>query len=248
MTCPVHRIKAKKSQNRPDRHRFFLKSRAPKTGMASLGNVFLTDSSGSMSLEAAMILPLFLMITAVFLSFFPAVEAELDLIQTVSDRTRVLACEEAAGEEEEEASAAMEYSFRPPFFESFLEKPVLKKTMSRRRWNGKSFGSTQEVPVYVTEYGSVYHTSLSCSYLQPKIREAAAGEIPFLRNNDGKIYYPCEYCSAGTDAETVYITVYGTRWHGNRNCAGLHRGIRRMLLSEVGGKPLCSRCREREGE
>ena len=148
-----------------------------------------------------------------------------------------------------EARISARYRVAVPFFSRFSLRMPLEISVSGRLWCGKSFAEAADTQlVYVTQYGSVYHTSLSCRYLSPSVTSAGFAEIPGLRNKNGSIYYPCEICGAGPHAEQVYITGYGTRWHSDRNCAGIRRGIRRMTRAEAKDLPLCSYCRERDGE
>jgi hypothetical protein len=115
-----------------------------------------------------------------------------------------------------------------------------------RGWTG--FGSRQtmseeagEELVYVTDYGTVYHRSLSCHHLKLSIRQTALGGVEALRNTGGGKYYPCERCWE-QGSTVVYITEDGNRYHESLNCSGLTRGIHTMRLSETGGLPPCSNC------
>ena len=287
----------KEYQNRPAEARKDRLVRAPKTAGFFPESAFLTDSrtgsrkenkrkrssEGSLSAEAAFVLPLFVMIFAAVFSLFTAVLSEIRLTGAMSEALRSLAEDnsgisaEAAGrflQSELAGSTALpagdmtvqadgtgafgtggtEYritaGFRTevPFFRRFIRNLSLKKTLSRRSLSGKFWENAEgERPVYLTVYGSVYHTSLSCSYLRISVQEVSFSEISTLRNRDGKIYYPCESCASGSPRDRVLVTTYGTRWHSDRSCAGLRRGILRVSLSEAGGLPMCSRCREMEG-
>ncbi len=114
-------------------------------------------------------------------------------------------------------------------------------------WTGydTSFGlDTGENPdemVYVTEYGEVYHRNIDCVHLRLKVESVNMKDLGHLRNNDGKIYYPCEVCG-NIGAGNVFITGYGERYHSTVNCSGLKRKIYTVPLSEVGGRRPCSSC------
>lgn len=102
-------------------------------------------------------------------------------------------------------------------------------------------GSEEEM-VYVTEHGEVYHRDVDCVHLRVKVESVDFKDLSHLRNNDGKIYYSCEYCGGNVGAGNVYITGYGTRYHTSVNCPGLKRKIYTVPISEVGGKRPCSAC------
>lgn len=102
---------------------------------------------------------------------------------------------------------------------------------------------TDEDPiVYVTRTGTVYHTDISCRYLNPSTRSVAAGSVGNLRNKDGAIYHACELCGAGAGVGSVYVTEYGNRYHSDLYCSGIRRDIQAIHLSEVGGRGPCSVC------
>ncbi len=99
--------------------------------------------------------------------------------------------------------------------------------------------------VYITEYGNVYHTKLSCSYLNPTISAVSASEVSSQRNSSGHKYNACSSCSGtSNDSGTVYITDYGETYHVSLTCSGLKRTIYRKALSEVSGVSACSKCGE----
>ncbi len=110
-----------------------------------------------------------------------------------------------------------------------------------RPGGGKSDGDEEEEMVYVTEYGSVYHRSLSCSHLNVSIKSVNYRDIPKERNVDGAKYYQCEYCKKATGG-TVFITDYGNRYHTDVNCTGLKRTIYTIPISQAVGKSPCSEC------
>ena len=124
----------------------------------------------------------------------------------------------------------------------------ITQTRTVRGWSGftgkSSYSSTTEDDlVYVTNYGTVYHCSLSCRYLDLSIDTCSLDEVSSKRNVDGGKYYPCEKCWDGT-SDTVYITDSGTRYHQTLGCSSLVRGISTMLLDEAlsQGYTACSAC------
>lgn len=107
---------------------------------------------------------------------------------------------------------------------------------------GLSSDSSEDTMVYVTDYGVVYHQSLSCSYLELTIRGISVNKLYNERNESGAIYYRCEKCGDLPKEAVVYVTDYGNRYHTTLSCSGLKRSIHIMQLSEVNGLGGCSKC------
>lgn len=99
----------------------------------------------------------------------------------------------------------------------------------------------QDRIVYMTPEGEVYHLSKSCSYLRLSIRSVAKNEISGLRNMDGDIYYACKQCAQKAN-NTVFITLFGNRYHTSLQCSGLKRSIMAVPIKEVGNRPVCQKC------
>ena len=118
---------------------------------------------------------------------------------------------------------------------------------SVRKWTGYDVCSVlttseEEEYVYITEHGSVYHRSLSCSHLNVNIRVVSATEVDSLRNNNHAKYYPCEYCKKGYSTGLMFITPDGNRAHNNAGCSALKRQVKLVKLSEVGARGPCKDC------
>ena len=118
-------------------------------------------------------------------------------------------------------------------------------------WNGyrpidENAGNKDTEYVFVTETGTVYHRSETCTYLKPSVRSVSGNILGTLRNNSGAKYYPCEVCkpaSGSSIAGLVYITNYGTRYHSSSKCSAIERNYKKVPLSEVEGiLPPCSKC------
>ena len=108
-------------------------------------------------------------------------------------------------------------------------------------------GQEMEQRVYVTETGTVYHTNKYCTHLNLSIKAVDVANIITLRNNNGGKYYACELCGGTPEnADIVYLTRHGDRYHGNTNCQGLKRTWTEIPLSEVGERGLCTRCQKQQ--
>lgn len=153
-----------------------------------------------------------------------------------------------AGEIEESGIVQIDCSYRiHPLFASLT--PVSKELENHyygHAWIGYVLdgGKTdeEEIWVYITETGTVYHKNRGCSYLNPSIRSVSAGEVGKLRNRSGAIYYECPLCDDLPAVSNCYITDYGTDYHRSITCSGLKRTIYAIKLSEAEGKGACSKC------
>lgn len=109
-------------------------------------------------------------------------------------------------------------------------------------WTGND-GDT-EIWVYMTERGSVYHTSRECTYLKLSVSSANYTGIENRRNKYGEKYRECEICAENIKRKsTVFITDQGNRFHYDLSCSGIKRTIYMIRLSEVGNRKKCSRCK-----
>lgn len=156
----------------------------------------------------------------------------------------------AIGTEFEDDMIDLEFTYiaKFPFDIINIKSFICSQKIYIRKWigdedkgEGESEYSDKDVLVYITENGTVYHTSRDCTHLRLSVRKVSPDEINSLRNEGGGKYYSCELCGKGT-ANTVYITDYGDCYHLNINCSGLKRMIISVPLSEVAHMKKCSRC------
>ncbi len=116
-----------------------------------------------------------------------------------------------------------------------------------RKWTGYDVTSgaakeKEEEWVYITPYGESYHTSRECRYLSLKIKAGKIEEISQYRNRSGEIYRICETCGSSANTGLCFYTDYGNRYHTSLQCGGLKRTIRTVKKSEVGNRHACSGC------
>lgn len=113
-----------------------------------------------------------------------------------------------------------------------------------RGWIGEKDNDAEgEEMVYITESGSVYHLTKSCSHLTLTIQEISPGNLPQARNGSGGKYTPCEKCGKEPmQGKNYFITKEGDCFHTKRSCGGLRRTILTIPLSQIGGRSLCKRC------
>lgn len=134
-----------------------------------------------------------------------------------------------------------------PLFASFTPiSKVLKNHYYGHAWTGYALdgGKTEEeeIWVYITETGTVYHKNRGCSYLNPSIRSVSAEELDSLRNRGGGVYYECPLCNDFPAGVNYFVTDYGTNYHRSVSCSGLKRTIYAVKISEAGGRGACSKC------
>lgn len=99
----------------------------------------------------------------------------------------------------------------------------------------------KELYVYITETGSRYHLSDSCSYLKVKVTAIEAEWLEEGRNKWGAKYYPCDKCKP-KERGILYVSEDGKNYHSHGDCSGLKRTIYVVPLCEAEGYSACSRC------
>lgn len=134
---------------------------------------------------------------------------------------------------------------------AFLPKLTLVSRYFGRAWTGfqvdeNEFQSNQEIYVYVTPNGTVYHMSRECTHLQLSVSSCFWEEVKQKRNRNGGRYYPCILCGKKENPRIVYITAEGDRYHMSIQCPGLKRTINIIPLSQAGGRTRCKRCGGKE--
>lgn len=144
------------------------------------------------------------------------------------------------------------YRVQVPFLPGNAGSLVLTQRECQRVWSGNKAPSgenagneeetKEDVLVYITETGSVYHTSLDCSYLKLSVQQIRHNEVINYRSEDGSKYYACDRCEKGGSGFWVYITSSGNRFHTDPNCSALRRNVQTVWLSEVQDRHCCSRC------
>lgn len=113
-----------------------------------------------------------------------------------------------------------------------------------RKWTGYKLEKDEEEDIwlYYTEFGTVYHASRSCSHLDLSIQGIPYAQVDQKRNHSGGKYYLCEKCGSAAVGGMVYITNYGNRYHTGLTCSGLKRKIYMIRKSEATNKRMCKKC------
>lgn len=202
---------------------------------------------GSLTVEASLILPFFLLILLAFFSFFRQYASGAELkIQAAAEAKKVgivLGSAQAAdsGDVTIYKSAKTEDAWSFPFI---TEGMVTEKAVCRA-WVGFTGLETDETYVYITPEGRVYHLYRDCTHLNLSIQSVSLAKALSSKNEYGEKYRKCELCGGQTGA-LVYITSEGNCYHFRRSCSGLKRTVRQVPLSTVEGRSCCIRCMSRE--
>lgn len=148
--------------------------------------------------------------------------------------------------------AGYDYSFASVFFakiqipvrQTFRFYPYIGKTDADKFASEEASGEdeTKKDIVYVTEYGTVYHESRACGYLNVVVRAVPTAQIGQERNSSGRKYTLCERCRKKEAAEMVYISEGGERYHLAASCPGLKRTVLEKERAEVADMPACHKC------
>lgn len=250
-----------------------------------------TCKSGSMTVEAAIVIPLMTCLLAFLLFYFRVMQVELSVQNALEETGRTTAvCAErertepisesvyfgmakgmlmgtlgtdesvkryvvgkAAGIslaessfEGDEIYLCANYQMKFPITLLGRKMFHISQTTRYRKWTGQKNGQQSEegdIWVYITETGTVYHKTSSCSYLELTIRSVDEKIVGDYRNEGGGKYHACEICAEKENPfQKVYITNYGDCYHRDLGCSGIKRTIEMIRLSEVSGKGACSKC------
>lgn len=202
---------------------------------------------GSLTVEAALIMPFFLMILLAFFSFFSqyASAAELQAAAAAEAKKAGIALGSLQGTDSGDVtiykSAKMDEIWINPFYR---EKNIVQSATCRA-WIGFTELETEETYVYITPEGSVYHLYADCTHLDLSIQRVSIVRARSAENEYGEKYRKCEVCDEAFGV-FVYITSEGNCYHSKRSCSGLKRTIQRVSFSEAQGRRGCIRCVSRE--
>ena len=152
--------------------------------------------------------------------------------------------------EEEKISVTARYILKVPvpFFEGAR---IARKLQTERRIysgylpHGRDGADGDNRLVYLTDHGSVYHTSLTCTHICLRISPNSLSLLALKARG----IRPCEKCiKKGAQPGAYYITAEGDCYHSTLSCSGLKRSIRAVPRSEAGGIRPCSRCAKGGGK
>ncbi len=206
---------------------------------------------GSMTVECALALPVFLFAVLTLLSFMYAVRLETDRTLSLSNRARKAAAAAYVGQDLDMYIDIPEIvTYRFPF--SALPVPDLKIAVRARvkAFSGYKSGSDpadadEGGTFYLSETAEVYHTHADCTHLDLTIYRTTLQSVGSLRNEKGERYKPCSGFPEGWTGP-VYITREGNFYYPSTNYGSLKRHVRTATRDECCGLPLCERCAARD--
>ena len=207
---------------------------------------------GSLTVEAAIALPLFLMGTICLISMINVYGTAVEKAAALRNTAAAAAVAADAGDGEYAVDLNIPFSFTPYFLPDGIASVTIPCRAYIRTWNGRdensqSEGSTSDISyVYVTPNKSVYHTYADCTHLELSIKNVSSTALDGMKNDYGESYQPCEKCAKNGAAALVYVTSYGDCYHNSSECQGLTRSITMVDSSEVNGLDECSRCAARD--
>ncbi len=208
---------------------------------------------GSLTLEAAMILPVFLLAMLALFGYLLAYDKQLTMTEELLSTAEKAALYGTLSETGTgEGTYTKVYGFTSGVNFSGLGKLWLTAQVKVRPWTGydgdlgdSDLGEAGEL-VYVSDNRSVYHTRADCSYLDIYLTSLPLSQVGTQRNDDGKKYTACDKCCGGSVSGTVYISGQGEHYHATLSCSGLSRSPEAVLRTSVSGLSLCTRCERRD--
>lgn len=236
------------------RNSFLPMQKTKKTRSSRERVSFFTSNQGSIVIEAALVIPLFIAVFVMLLHFIILVNTQ----NTISNKLYDDACKMSKSILDYSTSDNInisaesiikdgiilksEYKYEIPLLVFGSRNLKIEQALIFRKWTGESIAKedknkNQEV-VYVTKNGKVYHTDKGCTHLNISIREIKFGSVNKSNYSECKI---CIFVEI-SDNEKVYITDTGDRYHIKENCSSLTRIIEEISIEDVGDRKICSRC------
>ncbi|MDD5860538.1 MAG: hypothetical protein PUC99_09415 [Eubacteriales bacterium] len=217
-------------------------------------------AQASLTLEAALVLPLYLMACVVLISVMNAVRIQGERNLELSNKARKMAAAASLAGERADGfwiDISSNYYYRYPFSVPGAEGVRIATRARVYPWVGadadafsEGTGGAGASMVYVTENESVYHTHADCSHLDLTIIKTTTDEVGSLRNADGGKYKPCSGFPKGYEGP-VYVSESGDYYYPTENYGSLTRHVSIVSADECGNLPLCTRCAQmdaREGK
>lgn len=140
---------------------------------------------------------------------------------------------------------SVKYRIEIPVLLVHIPAIACEETLRVKGWTGDMrdlSGEGKGEIVFITEYGTVYHSNMSCTYLGVSVRGILAQTIKDARNVAGGKYYACESCGKGSHCGILYVSDYGDRYHTSLNCKKIKRNVYAVPLERVQGMGGCSKC------
>lgn len=205
---------------------------------------------GNMTVEAALVLPIFLFAMTNLLSLilmFQTFSLQEGKLHQTGREMSLLAYGNEEGEQD--IRLVKVSRIKPVFPAAAFQGAAVANGCVMHKWIGYDLsggdaasGSEKEDMVYITKSGTAYHRQRECVYLNPSIQMLELAQAKNARNSEGIQYTACGIC--GGNSEIVYVTQDGIRYHSTVTCSGLKRTIDVVPLQEAvsSGRHACPRC------
>lgn len=117
-------------------------------------------------------------------------------------------------------------------------------------WTGYDISNqTSESPVvYVTENGTVYHFYRDCRYINIQPIRVESNQLGDKCNIDGMPYEACLKCGREEASTYYYITEWGDCYHWQLDCPSLKRMVFSVYWEEASFLAPCSECAKESEE
>ena len=207
----------------------------------------------SLSVECALVLPLFFFFLLPLIAFPQALALQAKTNLELSNAARQLsaAAHLAGGEEWIDLQKRESYTFLSPG----LLLPRLQIACRARVYPFTGYvpgsddaaegTSERSEMVYVTENQSVYHSFSDCSHLSLSVFSTTEAAAKAMRNADGERYRPCPGFPKDYSGP-VYLTERGRYYYPSSDYGSLTRHVRLIEKESLGDLCLCSRCAARQ--
>lgn len=205
---------------------------------------------GSMTVEAALVLPIFLFAMVNLLSLivmFQTFSVQEGKLHQTGRELSMLSYGEESGEQDIRLVTVS--AVKPVFGVAAFPSAAVVNGCVMHKWIGYDLlagesmnGEEGEELVYITRSGAAYHRERSCKYLNPSIELMGAAQAKEAINSAGIRYTACSVC--GGSSAVVYVTAGGERYHSTISCSGLKRTIDSVTLQEAvaAGRHACPSC------
>ena len=207
----------------------------------------------SLTIEGAFVLPLFLMACVLLISFMDAVRLQSRTQLSLSNKARRLAV--AAGVSGAAPDGIWIDLIKDETWRWPVRFPGIPDLVYAARarvypWIGSENGLGDMDPgedsgdseyVFMTDWGSVYHTHEDCTHLDLAVYETSLKDVKNLRNAYGRRYRKCRGFPDNYSGP-VYVSEKGDYYYPSTDYGSLTRHIHIVPKDEASGLQLCSRC------
>lgn len=205
----------------------------------------------SMTIEAALVMPLFMFAMLNLNSFMELYETNIENSVKLYEEIRSEASLASLSAEtdfsiDDDITRIKMYAGEPAIsimgFDSFMMgSKYVAKPWTGYCIKGESDLEDAEETVFITPSGEAYHSTSACPYLKLSISEIKKEDLTDARNENGESYSRCPLCG-NKNTGNIYITDYGNLYHTSLDCSHLKRTIMEVPKSEVDGRHACPKC------